>query len=416
MTVPFTNVTGSATISTTEFSLVTASTTPGASTTACELEAWIDLSAMLAGDQYRIRLVEKVNGGTAARATPDGFPTGLQDPPIYVLSPGRRVGEGWDVRITKITGTDRAIAWSLRQDVGDVSGGALSAGAITSATFAAGAINAAAIASAALTAAKFATDAIDANALAANAVTEIQSGLSTAAALTTAQTDLTTLTGRLTAGRATGLDNLDATVSSRAASATALSTVQWTNARAVLQDNLDAAVSTRAPSSTALSNVQWTNARATLQDNLDATVSTRATATALTTAQGDLTNIKTRIPTALDGSGNIKAAVQSIITDAIDGNALASSAVTKIQAGLATAAAVAAISAAAIATAVWSSISEGTETVIGVLRLLRARELGKATVQDGDGAYTYRDAADTKNRLVMNRTGTVRTTTTADGT
>jgi hypothetical protein len=71
--------------------------------------------------------------------------------------------------------------------------------------------------------------------------------------------------------------NLDATVSSRAPSATALSTAQWTNTRASNLDNLDATVSSRAPSATALSTAQWTNTRASNLDNLDATVSSRAT-------------------------------------------------------------------------------------------------------------------------------------------
>lgn len=44
---------------------------------------------------------------------------------------------------------------------------------------------------------------------------DVQTGLATSAAQGTAQTDLTTLTGRLTAPRATSLDNLNATVSSR---------------------------------------------------------------------------------------------------------------------------------------------------------------------------------------------------------
>lgn len=56
-------------------------------------------------------------------------------------------------------------------------------GAIDAATFAAGAINAAAIATDAITAAKIAADAIGASELAADAVTEIQSGLATAASI-----------------------------------------------------------------------------------------------------------------------------------------------------------------------------------------------------------------------------------------
>lgn len=85
-----------------------------------------------------------------------------------------------------------------------------------------------------------------------------------------------TLLDRLTSGRATNLDNLDATVSSRAPSSTALSTATWTGTRATNLDNLNATVSSRAPSSTALSTATWTSGRATLLDNLsnlDAAVS-----------------------------------------------------------------------------------------------------------------------------------------------
>jgi hypothetical protein len=46
-----------------------------------------------------------------------------------------------------------------------------------------------------------------------------------------------------------GLSNLDATVSSRAPSATALSTATWTNTRAGNLDNLDTTVSSRLPTS-----------------------------------------------------------------------------------------------------------------------------------------------------------------------
>lgn len=73
------------------------------------------------------------------------------------------------------------------------------------------------------------------------------------------------------------------------------------------------------------------------------------------------------------------------------------------------------LGAAAVAS-VWSAISEGTETVGDAIRLIGARLFGKATLQDGDGAYAFRDKGDTKNRLAMTRTGTSRTVTTRDGT
>ena len=95
-------------------------------------------------------------------------------------------------------------------------------GAIDAATFAAGAINAAAIATDAITSAKIAADAIGASELAADAITEIQSGLATAAALTTVDdfldteiaglvTDMATVLARLTATRVGYLDKLNIT-------------------------------------------------------------------------------------------------------------------------------------------------------------------------------------------------------------
>ncbi len=63
-----------------------------------------------------------------------------------------------------------------------------------------------------ITAAVIATGAIDADAIATDAVTEIQSGLALASALTTAQTSLSTLEGRLTSARAGYLDALNSGV------------------------------------------------------------------------------------------------------------------------------------------------------------------------------------------------------------
>lgn len=101
-------------------------------------------------------------------------------------------------------------------------------------------------------------------------------GASVSADIAAVKSDTNTLTSRLTSGRATNLDNLDATVSSRAPSATAVSNLDYTSARALKIDNLDATISSRAPSSTAVSNADYTSARALKIDNLDATISSRA--------------------------------------------------------------------------------------------------------------------------------------------
>lgn len=71
-----------------------------------------------------------------------------------------------------------------------------------------------------------------------------------------------TLLDRLTAARAA---YLDAAISSRAPSSTALSTATWTGTKA---GYLDQAVSDCAPASTALDNTTWTDARAGYLDGI----------------------------------------------------------------------------------------------------------------------------------------------------
>lgn len=104
---------GSATIGTTEFSLPSNSTTRVAQTDDCILQAWVDLTNVAAGDEYRIRQYEKING-SAERLVEEWSVNGAQGRPAWV-SPSLIVGEGWDVTVTKIAGTDRSIGWSLRK-------------------------------------------------------------------------------------------------------------------------------------------------------------------------------------------------------------------------------------------------------------------------------------------------------------
>lgn len=105
-------VSDSATIGSTEYSLAADSTTLAAQTDDCILQVWIDFDAMAAGDEYRIRLYEKINGGTARTAI-DTRVYGDQSTPW--ISPSLIVGDGWDVTVQKISGTDRSIPWSLRK-------------------------------------------------------------------------------------------------------------------------------------------------------------------------------------------------------------------------------------------------------------------------------------------------------------
>lgn len=111
MAINFTN--NSATIGTTEYFLASNSTTATYQTTVCILQVWIDLGNMAAGDEYTIRLYEKVNG-SAARLVESWTRAGAQSKPGFTV-PTNVVGEGWEVSVQKVSGTDRSIGWSLRE-------------------------------------------------------------------------------------------------------------------------------------------------------------------------------------------------------------------------------------------------------------------------------------------------------------
>lgn len=211
-------------------------------------------------------------------------------------------------------------------------------GAIDAATFAAGAINAAAIATDAITAAKIATDAIGASELAADAVTEIQTGLATSAALATAQTSLNTIAGYVDTEVASILAAVDTEVAAIKAVTDAL-----------------------------------------------------PNAGALTAIQSDLDDIQTRLPAALV-SGRMDASVGAMATDTLTSGALAASAVTEIQSGLALASGVTVttnndktgygLSAAAVQ-AIWDALTSALTTV---------GSIGKLLVTDIDAAISSRSS------------------------
>jgi hypothetical protein len=105
-----------ATISTAEYSLPADTTTavPTSQTTDGVFQFFIDFGAMVAGDQYRIRLYEKTDSGGTQRLVEEWILTGAQSKPMLVL-PSVVLGEGWDVTVLRTAGSDRSIRWSIRQ-------------------------------------------------------------------------------------------------------------------------------------------------------------------------------------------------------------------------------------------------------------------------------------------------------------
>lgn len=100
-----------ASISTTEYSIIgdTTSGVPLSNTTDVIGQIKIRLSAMAAGDEYRIRAYETVGGVQGVVYDVSRF--GAQSETILVI-PSLIYGNGYDVTVIKVAGTDRTIGWS----------------------------------------------------------------------------------------------------------------------------------------------------------------------------------------------------------------------------------------------------------------------------------------------------------------
>jgi hypothetical protein len=112
MALTFTN--DSASISTTEYSLPNDSTTLTPQTTDGVYQFFIDFANMVAGDQYVVQLKEKYDSTGTQRLIEEWIFTGAQSKPMFV-SPSLILGEGWDITVKRLAGSDRTIAWSIRK-------------------------------------------------------------------------------------------------------------------------------------------------------------------------------------------------------------------------------------------------------------------------------------------------------------
>lgn len=102
------------TISTTEISIVSGTSALQTITTAGVYQLWVDGGAMLKGDEFEIRVYEKVEA------------TGGVKKPVLVarisdvqseifVTPTLILMNGWDMTLKKIAGTDRAFDASIRK-------------------------------------------------------------------------------------------------------------------------------------------------------------------------------------------------------------------------------------------------------------------------------------------------------------
>jgi hypothetical protein len=106
----------SATISTTEHSLATNTSydTGDAQTSDGVVQVFVDLNALANGDTFRLRVYEKCRSADTQRLAWESTFANVQGLPIAV-TPALTLAHGWDVTLTKLGGTDRAIPWSIRR-------------------------------------------------------------------------------------------------------------------------------------------------------------------------------------------------------------------------------------------------------------------------------------------------------------
>jgi len=102
-----------ATIGTTEYSLPNNSTSLATITTDGVWTVYIGASAIVAGDEYILRIYETVlAAGTKRQLTEKWF---VGDQGDIWVSPSLMLWRGWDVTMQKKVGTDRSISWSIRR-------------------------------------------------------------------------------------------------------------------------------------------------------------------------------------------------------------------------------------------------------------------------------------------------------------
>lgn len=105
--------TGTATIGTTEYSLVNSSTSLASSTDVGVYQVFIDTSNMVTGDEYEIRIKEKVISEGTQRVIYLAVLDGAQSSPF--VTPTLILMNGWDVTMDRVAGINRSFSWSIRK-------------------------------------------------------------------------------------------------------------------------------------------------------------------------------------------------------------------------------------------------------------------------------------------------------------
>lgn len=104
----------SETVTTTEHFLASDSTTKTDQTTDGIYQLVLEMNNLANGDEFRVRLYERISSGGTTRIAEEWVIAHLQNAPIW-FSPSFILMHGWEFSLTKLAGTDRSIAWSIRK-------------------------------------------------------------------------------------------------------------------------------------------------------------------------------------------------------------------------------------------------------------------------------------------------------------
>ena len=104
----------SATMTTVEYWLAAASTTQGAGqSTDAMVQLFLEVNNLANGDEYRVRAWDAISSAGTVRVIMEWTISHAQSEPLWA-TPALILLHKWDFSVTKLAGTDRSIAWSIR--------------------------------------------------------------------------------------------------------------------------------------------------------------------------------------------------------------------------------------------------------------------------------------------------------------
>lgn len=102
------------TMNTTEWSLPGNLASPQTETDIGQVQLFLDVALMAAGDEFIIQVYEKARTADTQRLVASWTLNGTQADALFI-TPAITMARGWDITVTKVAGTDRAMPWSVRR-------------------------------------------------------------------------------------------------------------------------------------------------------------------------------------------------------------------------------------------------------------------------------------------------------------